>query len=48
MSVPNRLSLVTLGVTDLARSIAFYESLGWRNVATEETVAFFRDDQVNS
>jgi uncharacterized protein len=25
-----RVSLVTLGVADLARSIAFYEALGWR------------------
>ena len=30
-----RLSIVTLGVADLARSRAFYEALGWR-VATEE------------
>ena len=30
-----RLSIVTLGVDDLARARAFYEALGWR-VATEE------------
>lgn len=30
-----RLSIVTLGVDDLARSRAFYEALGWR-VASEE------------
>jgi uncharacterized protein len=30
MSVPQRLSIVTLGVADLAVSTAFYESLGWR------------------
>ncbi|BDI22738.1 VOC family protein [Herbiconiux sp. L3-i23] len=39
-----RVSLITLGVTDLARSIAFYEALGWRasskSVAGE--VAFFQ------
>jgi uncharacterized protein len=29
MTVPARLSIVTLGVADLARSIAFYEALGW-------------------
>jgi uncharacterized protein len=30
MSMPPRLSIVTLGVADLARSIAFYRALGWR------------------
>ncbi len=29
MSVPARVSFVTLGVTDLARSTAFYQALGW-------------------
>ena len=29
MSVPARISIVTLGVDDLARSKAFYEALGW-------------------
>ncbi len=34
MSGPNaRLTLVTLGVTDLARSIAFYEALGFQRAA---------------
>jgi uncharacterized protein len=35
-----RISLVTLGVTDLARARAFYEQLGWRGQQTEETVFF--------
>ncbi len=36
------LSLVTLGVTDLARSIAFYEALGFkRKVKQAEGVGFF-------
>jgi len=35
-----RISLVTLGVTDLARSRAFYEQLGWRGQEAEETVFF--------
>lgn len=35
-----RLSLVTLGVADLARSQAFYERLGWRGHLLEETVFF--------
>ena len=42
MSVPAHLSLVTLGVSDLARSIAFYEALGWqRSNASQDTIAFF-------
>jgi catechol 2,3-dioxygenase-like lactoylglutathione lyase family enzyme len=42
MSVPAHLSLVTLGVTDLARSVAFYEALGWQqSSASEGTIAFF-------
>jgi predicted lactoylglutathione lyase len=30
MSVPQRVSLVTLGVADVTASTAFYERLGWR------------------
>ncbi len=33
-----RLSLVTLGVRDLAAAKAFYEQLGWRGQEVEETV----------
>lgn len=33
-----RISLVTLGVTDLARSKAFYEALGWAGQEVQETV----------
>ena len=32
--IPARLGLVTLGVTDLARSIAFYEALGWERAGS--------------
>lgn len=35
-----RISLITLGVTDLARSRAFYERLGWRGQEVQETVFF--------
>ncbi|MFD6562710.1 VOC family protein [Micromonospora profundi] len=35
-----RISLVTLGVTDVARAKAFYEQLGWRGQEVEETVFF--------
>lgn len=42
MAVPQRLSLVTLGVADVARSTAFYESLGWRrSSASQDAVTFF-------
>ena len=33
-----RVSLVTLGVSDLSRARAFYEKLGWRGHEVEETV----------
>lgn len=43
MNVPARVSLITLGVTDLERETRFYEALGWRlsgsSVAGE--VSFF-------
>ena len=35
-----RVSLVTLGVDDVARSLAFYEQLGWRGHQVEDTVFF--------
>jgi catechol 2,3-dioxygenase-like lactoylglutathione lyase family enzyme len=35
-----RISLVTLGVADLARARTFYEGLGWRGRELEETVFF--------
>ncbi|MFJ2085209.1 VOC family protein [Micromonospora chokoriensis] len=35
-----RISLVTLGVADVARAKAFYEQLGWRGQEVEETVFF--------
>ncbi len=38
-----RLSLVTLGVSDLARSRAFYEALGWTTGAgPDDDVVFFQ------
>jgi predicted lactoylglutathione lyase len=41
--VDQRLSLVTLGVTDLARSRAFYEALGWTSgAAPADDVVFFQ------
>jgi len=41
--VEQRVSLVTLGVADLARSRAFYEALGWiTGAAADDDVVFFQ------
>src|SRR2546429_18724 len=38
-----RISLVTLGVRDLARACAFYEALGWRGAQQpDDEVAFYQ------
>jgi len=38
-----RVSLITLGTGDLARSRRFYETLGWKtNAAAEDDVVFFQ------
>ncbi|MEP7114515.1 MAG: VOC family protein [Ilumatobacteraceae bacterium] len=43
MSVPARLTLVTLGVADVARATSFYEALGWqRSSASNDDVSFFQ------
>jgi catechol 2,3-dioxygenase-like lactoylglutathione lyase family enzyme len=43
MTVPARLSIVTLGVADLARSVAFYEAIGWerRSASIDGVIAWF-------
>lgn len=42
-TVPARISLVTLGCTDLVALRAFYRALGWPEVdPADESVAFFR------
>ena len=42
MSIPQRLSIVTLGVADVKRSSAFYQALGWEpaKTSTDEIVWF--------
>jgi uncharacterized protein len=41
--VEQRLSLITLGVADLARARAFYEALGWQTRAEpDDDVVFFQ------
>jgi catechol 2,3-dioxygenase-like lactoylglutathione lyase family enzyme len=37
-----RLSLVTLGVTDIDRARAFYQALGWSGVSPDGEVVFFQ------
>jgi predicted lactoylglutathione lyase len=38
--VEQRISLITLGVSDLARAKRFYEALGWHGQEVEQTVFF--------
>jgi len=41
--VDQRLSLITLGVSDLARARAFYEAMGWTTgAAPDDDVVFFQ------
>jgi uncharacterized protein len=44
MTIPARVSLVTLGVSDLDRATAFYERLGWTrsSASVAGEVSFFR------
>lgn len=42
MSVPARISIVTLGVDDLARSKAFYEALGWEVAGADDEICWFK------
>jgi catechol 2,3-dioxygenase-like lactoylglutathione lyase family enzyme len=43
MNVPARLHIVTLGVSDLARAVAFYRALGWESspASQEEEIVWF-------
>jgi predicted lactoylglutathione lyase len=42
-----RLSLITLGVSDLSRARAFYEALGWHtNAAPDDDVVFFQANRM--
>jgi predicted lactoylglutathione lyase len=43
MTIPARISIVTIGVADVARSVAFYDALGWERCASSmEEIAWFR------
>lgn len=39
---PQRVTLITLGIADLARSKAFYGALGWTPTADEGQVVFYQ------
>ncbi len=42
MSIPAQLNIVTLGVNDLPRSVAFYEALGWaRATSSMDEISWF-------
>jgi catechol 2,3-dioxygenase-like lactoylglutathione lyase family enzyme len=48
MTIPARLGIVTLGVADLSRSIAFYDALGWeRCESSSDAIAWFRTADTN-
>jgi predicted lactoylglutathione lyase len=44
MPIPARLGIVTLGVADLDRSVAFYEALGWERCTSsiDGEISWFR------
>jgi uncharacterized protein len=43
MTVPARISIVTLGVADVARSVHFYEALGWEKTSSSmDEIAWFQ------
>ena len=43
MSIPARISILTIGVEDVARSVRFYESIGWQRCASSmNDIAWFR------
>ena len=43
MALDRRVSIITLGVADLARSTAFYERLGWeKSPASQDSVTFIK------
>ncbi len=41
MTMEQRVSLITLGVRDLPRAVAFYEALGWQKVESPDGIAVF-------
>ncbi len=45
MTLPSRVNLITLGVSDVSLSTQFYERLGWKkSTASNEQVTFFHSN----
>jgi predicted lactoylglutathione lyase len=43
MTIPARLNIVTIGVADVARSVRFYQALGWERCSSSmDEIAWFR------
>ncbi len=44
MTIPARISIVTIGVADVSRSVRFYETLGWQRAASsiDDEISWFR------
>ena len=43
MALPARMSIITIGVADVGRSVAFYERLGWERCSSSmDEIAWFR------
>jgi uncharacterized protein len=43
MTVPARISIITFGVANVARSVRFYEAIGWERCASSmDEIAWFR------
>ena len=43
MSIPARVSIITIGVADVARSVRFYEAIGWPRMSSSmDDIAWFR------
>src|SRR4029077_5252274 len=48
MTIPARISIVTLGVADLDRSVRFYTALGWeRCSSSNDEIGWFRTADTN-
>ncbi len=47
ITMEQRLSIVTLGVADLARSKAFYDGLGWKAASSPETEEIIAYDLIS-
>jgi catechol 2,3-dioxygenase-like lactoylglutathione lyase family enzyme len=46
--IPARISIVTLGVADLPRAVAFYQALGWDRAASSmDQIAWFHTADAN-